>query len=124
MRVLLKKGRPLHHDGIWGSSRNLGPGKITLPARFLPDPARKRRSGRADRLAAFRVCGATCDSVDILFQRPFWLPEPSTNRRRIEIGHIGAYSLGLRTHFNASIPTPLWRYHAFEDERARRRSPQ
>jgi ornithine decarboxylase len=103
VRVLLKKGRRLYiNDGIWGSLSDSWTGKITLPARFIPDPARKRRSGR-DRLAAFRVFGATCDSVDIL-SRPFWLPETVDTGDWIEIGHIGAYSLGLRTNFNGFYP--------------------
>jgi ornithine decarboxylase len=103
VRVLLKKGRRLYiNDGIWGSLSDSWTGKITLPARFIPDPARKRRSGR-DSLVPFRVCGATCDSVDIL-SRPFWLPESVDTGDWIEIGHIGAYSLGLRTHFNGFYP--------------------
>ena len=104
VRVLLKKGRRLYiNDGIWGSLSDSWTGKITLPARFIPDPARRRRSGRADNLVPFRVCGATCNSVDIL-SRPFWLPETVDTGDWVEIGHIGAYSLGLRTHFNGFYP--------------------
>ena len=51
----------------------------------------------------FKVCGATCDSVDIL-SRPFWLPETVDTGDWIEIGHIGAYSLSLRTRFNGFYP--------------------
>jgi ornithine decarboxylase len=103
VRVLLKKGRRLYiNDGIWGSLSDSWTGKITLPARFIPDPARRRRSGR-DSLVPFRVCGATCDSVDIL-SRPFWLPETVDTGDWVEIGHIGAYSLGLRTRFNGFYP--------------------
>ena len=104
VRVLLKKGRRLYiNDGIWGSLSDSWTGKITLPARLILDPARRRRSGNAKKLAAFRVCGATCDSVDIL-SRPFWLPETVDTGDWIEIGHIGAYSLALRTHFNGFYP--------------------
>ncbi len=104
VRVLLKKGRRLYiNDGIWGSLSNSWTGKITLPAQLILDPARRRRSGNPDKLVAFRVCGATCDSVDIL-SRPFWLPETVDTGDWIEIGHIGAYSLGLRTHFNGFYP--------------------
>ena len=74
-----------------------------MPARFIPDPARKRRHGDAGKIAAFKVCGATCDSVDIL-SRPFWLPETVDTGDWIEIGHIGAYSLSLRTRFNGFYP--------------------
>jgi len=104
VRVLLKKGRRLYiNDGIWASLSDSWTGKITLPARFIPDPARKTRSGQADKIVPFKVCGATCDSVDIL-SRPFWLPETVDTGDWIEIGHIGAYSLSLRTRFNGFYP--------------------
>jgi ornithine decarboxylase len=104
VRVLLKKGRRLYiNDGIWGSLSDSWTGKITLPARLIHDPARKRRSGNPRALMPFRVCGATCDSVDIL-SRPFWLPETVDTGDWVEIGHIGAYSLGLRTRFNGFYP--------------------
>ncbi len=104
VRVLLRKGRRIYiNDGIWASLSDSWTGKITLPARLLPDPARRKRAGNPDTLAAFRVCGATCDSVDIL-SRPFYLPETVDTGDWIEIGHIGAYSLGLRTHFNGFYP--------------------
>ncbi len=104
VRVLLKKGRRIYiNDGIWASLSDSWTGKITLPARFLPDPARRRRSGNPDNIIPFKVCGATCDSVDIL-SRPFYLPETVDTGDWIEIGHIGAYSLTLRTHFNGFYP--------------------
>jgi len=104
VRVLLKKGRRLYiNDGIWASLSDSWTGKITLPARLLPDPARRRRSGNKENVVPFRVCGATCDSVDIL-SRPFYLPETVDTGDWIEIGHIGAYSLALRTHFNGFYP--------------------
>lgn len=104
VRVLLKKGRRLYiNDGIWASLSDSWTGKITLPARFIPDPARQTRAGQADKIVPFKVCGATCDSVDIL-SRPFWLPETIDTGDWIEIGHIGAYSLSLRTRFNGFYP--------------------
>jgi len=104
VRVLLKKGRRLYiNDGIWASLSDSWTGKITLPAHFIPDPARRRRSGNPNELVPFKVCGATCDSVDIL-SRPFWLPETVDTGDWIEIGHIGAYSLALRTRFNGFYP--------------------
>jgi len=103
VRVLLKKGRRLYiNDGIWASLSDSWTGKITLPARLLPDPARRKRTG-SNELAPFRVCGATCDSVDIL-SRPFYLPQHVDTGDWIEIGHIGAYSLALRTRFNGFYP--------------------
>ena len=104
VRVLLRKGRRLYiNDGIWSSLSDSWTGKITLPARFIPDPARRVRNGNPDTQVPFRVCGATCDSVDIL-SRPFWLPETVDTGDWIEIGHIGAYSLSLRTRFNGFYP--------------------
>jgi ornithine decarboxylase len=104
VRVLLRKGRRLYiNDGIWSSLSDSWTGRITLPARFIPDPAIRARNGDAGRTAAFRVCGGTCDSVDIL-SRPFWLPETVDTGDWIEIGHIGAYSMALRTHFNGFYP--------------------
>ncbi|ODT07018.1 MAG: ornithine decarboxylase [Mesorhizobium sp. SCN 65-20] len=104
VRVLLRKGRRLYiNDGIWASLSDSWTGKITLPARFIPDPAIRTRNGDAGTIVPFKVCGATCDSVDIL-SRPFWLPETIDTGDWIEIGHIGAYSLSLRTRFNGFYP--------------------
>lgn len=104
VRVLLKKGQRLYiNDGVWASLSDSWTGKLLLPTRHIPDPARRRRVGSPERLASYRICGATCDSVDIL-SRPFILPETVDTGDWIEIGHIGAYSLGLRTHFNGFFP--------------------
>ncbi|MDR4305733.1 ornithine decarboxylase [Chelatococcus sambhunathii] len=105
VRVLLKKGQRLYiNDGIWSSLSDSWTGKMTLPARLIPDPARRRApKTSAAKLAPFRVMGATCDSVDIL-SRPFWLPDTVDTGDWIEIGHIGAYSLALRTRFNGFYP--------------------
>ena len=104
VRVLLRKGRRLYiNDGIWASLSDSWTGKITLPARFIPDPAIRNRNGKAENIVPFRVCGATCDSVDIL-SRPFWLPETVDTGDWIEIGNIGAYSMSLRTRFNGFYP--------------------
>jgi len=104
VRVLLRKGRRLYiNDGIWASLSDSWTGKITLPARFIPDPAIRSRNGSESQVVPFRVCGATCDSVDIL-SRPFWLPETVDTGDWIEIGNIGAYSMALRTRFNGFYP--------------------
>lgn len=117
VRVLLKKGRRIYiNDGIWSSLSDSWTGKLMLPARFIPDPARKRRSGDPDKIVPFRVCGATCDSIDIL-SRPFFLPETVDTGDFIEIGHIGAYSMALRTRFNGFYPDTVVKIAtAFEDE--------
>ncbi len=118
VRVLLRDGKRIYiNDGIWGSLSDSWTGKITLPARLIPDPARKKRGGDPNRLDDFRVCGVTCDSVDIL-SRPFWLPSTVDTGDFIEIGHIGAYSLSLRTRFNGFYPDTFVEVaHAFEDDR-------
>jgi ornithine decarboxylase len=118
VRVLLRDGKRIYiNDGIWGSLSDSWTGKITLPARLIPDPARKRRVGDPTRLDDFRICGVTCDSVDIL-SRPFWLPSTVDTGDFIEIGHIGAYSLSLRTRFNGFYPDTFVEVdHAFEDDR-------
>ena len=104
VRVLLRKGRRLYiNDGIWSSLSDSWTGKITLPARIIPDPAIRTRNGNEASIVPFKVCGATCDSVDIL-SRPFWLPETVDTGDWIEIGNIGAYSLSLRTRFNGFYP--------------------
>ncbi|MFG1282547.1 alanine racemase [Xanthobacter autotrophicus] len=108
VRVLLKKGQRLYiNDGIWSSLSDSWTGKILLPVRHIPDPARRRRPGRgaagSGRIEPFRIYGATCDSVDVL-SRPFFLPESVDTGDWIEIGHIGAYSLSLRTRFNGFYP--------------------
>ena len=102
--MLLRKGRRLYiNDGIWASLSDSWTGKITLPARFIPDPNIRRRNGDPANIVPFKVCGATCDSVDIL-TRPFYLPETVDTGDWIEIGHIGAYSMALRTRFNGFYP--------------------
>jgi ornithine decarboxylase len=104
VRVMLRKGKRLYiNDGIWSSLSDSWTGKITLPARFIPDPAIRTRNGDRAKVVPFKVCGATCDSVDIL-SRPFYLPETIDTGDWIEIGNIGAYSLSLRTRFNGFYP--------------------
>lgn len=117
VRVLLKKGQRLYiNDGIWASLSDSWTGKLLLPTRLIPDPARRRRTGAGEKIVPFRICGATCDSVDIL-SRPFFLPESVDTGDWIEIGHIGAYSLGLRTHFNGFYPDRFVEIATpFEDE--------
>lgn len=104
VRVLLRKGRRLYiNDGIWSSLSDSWTGKLTLPARLVTDPERPSHRRTDGRQTAFKVCGTTCDSVDIL-SRPFWLPEHVATGDWIEIGHIGAYSMSLRTRFNGFYP--------------------
>ena len=123
--MLLKKGRRLYiNDGIWASLSDSWTGKITLPARLIPDPAPQAANGDATNSSPFRVCGATCDSVDIL-SRPFWLPETVDTGDWIEIGHIGAYTLALRTRFNGFYPDTFVEVTTpFDEGEAPRASPR
>ena len=106
VRVLLKKGRRLYiNDGIWASLSDSWTGKITLPARFIPIPRSARATATGTTIVPFKVCGATCDSVDIL-SRPFWLPETVDTGDWIEIGHIGAYRWRCAPASTASTRTP------------------
>ena len=102
-RVLLRKNHRLYiNDGIWSSLSDAWTAKLTLPVRSIFDDARPRKrqfNGHRN----FKIYGATCDSVDIL-QKPFWLPSDIQVGDWIEIGHIGAYSLSLRTTFNGFYP--------------------
>lgn len=102
-RVLLRKNQRLYiNDGIWSSLSDAWTARLTLPVMHIPDTSRPRkRQGSAPK--AFKIYGATCDSVDIL-QKPFWLPGDIQAGDWIEIGHIGAYSLSLRTSFNGFYP--------------------
>jgi ornithine decarboxylase len=103
VRVLLRKGR--------GSTSMTASGhrcRTAGPARSRCRRASSRSEhpppqGQGREVVPFKVCGATCDSVDIL-TRPFYLPETVDTGDWIEIGHIGAYSLSLRTRFNGFIP--------------------
>lgn len=119
VRVLLRKGRRIYiNDGIWASLSDSWTGRITLPARFIADPAIRSRNGDPENIVPFKVCGATCDSVDIL-TRPFWLPETVDTGDWIEIGHIGAYSMALRTRFNGFYPDTFVEVETpFGDDRA------
>ncbi len=104
VRVLLRKGQRLYiNDGIWASLSDSWTGKLTLPVHLIAEPGRVKPRGDPQRIIPFRIMGATCDSVDIL-SRPFWLPETVAAGDWIEVGHIGAYSLSLRTDFNGLYP--------------------
>lgn len=104
VRVLLRKGQRLYiNDGIWASLSDAWTGKLTLPVQLIPEPDKRPAKGDPKKLSPFRIMGATCDSVDIL-SRPFWLPETVATGDWIEVGHIGAYSLSLRTDFNGFYP--------------------
>jgi diaminopimelate decarboxylase len=83
--------------------RTAGPARSRCRRGSFPIRRGKIRKGKADNVVPFKVCGATCDSVDIL-SRPFWLPETVDTGDWIEIGHIGAYSLSLRTTVQRILP--------------------
>ena len=105
MRVLLRKGRRLYiNDGIWASLSDSLDRQDHAAGALHPRPGDPLSATASEKnIVPFKVCGATCDSVDIL-SRPFWLPETVDTGDWIEIGHIGAYSLSLRTRFNGFYP--------------------
>ncbi|OWK19917.1 ornithine decarboxylase [Mesorhizobium amorphae CCBAU 01583] len=116
VRVLLRKGKRLYiNDGIWASLSDSWTGKITLPARFIPDPAIRSRNGEEKNIVPFKVCGATCDSVDIL-SRPFWLPETVDTGDWIEIAISAPIRCRSGPASTASTPTP-----SSSDDAVRRR---
>ena len=118
VRVLLKKGRRLYiNDGIWASLSDSWTGKITLPARFIPDPARKRRSGNPRRPRALQGLRR-----DLRFRRhPVAAVLAAGDGRHRRLDRDRPYRRlqprrCARTS-TASIPTPSSRWRRpFEDE--------
>lgn len=100
VRIELRKGRSLYiNDGIYGGLIEAAAyqGGIAYPARLI----RKEQGDIGDdtSLIPFRLCGPTCDSLDIM-AAPFLLPADSAEGDWIEISQTGAYSIACRTNFN------------------------
>ena len=74
---------------------------------YVAGPASSRPGAKeAERVACtrrFQGLRGDLRFVDIL-SRPFYLPQYVDTGDWIEIGHIGAYSLALRTRFNGFYP--------------------
>lgn len=95
-RVELRKGNTLYlNDGTYGGLFDAGP---LLKTKY---PVRAHRPDGAftGELKAFRFAGPTCDSLDMM-EGPFMLPADIKMGDWIEIGNLGAYSMGMRTNFN------------------------
>lgn len=97
VRVELRKDDTLYiNDGTYGGLFDAGP---LVGSRF---PVKAVRAGtrKFDSLmTAFSFAGPTCDSLDMM-EGPFILPSDIKAGDWIVIGHMGAYSQGLRTNFN------------------------
>jgi ornithine decarboxylase len=92
VRVDMRRDDALYiNDGAYGSLFDAAHLGFKYPVRLLRDTP-------AD-LAAFRLYGPTCDSVDHM-PGPFFLPADVKEGDYIEIGQLGAYGATLRTGFN------------------------
>ncbi len=103
VRVMLKKGQRLYiNDGIWSSLSDSWTGKLLLPVNTFPTPppspqmATRPRWCRSASMAP-RATAWTCSPALLL-------PETVDTGDWIEVGHIGANSLALRTRFNGFYP--------------------
>lgn len=105
-QVVLRKADKLYiNDGIYGSFDELTlPGWTTdYHTRVFASDAKGRIAGKSATLAAFRVYGPTCDTLDVL-PRPLMLPETIASGDFIAFESIGAYSYAVRTSFNGFLP--------------------
>jgi ornithine decarboxylase len=105
-QVVLRKGDKLYmNDGIYGSFDELTlPGWTTdYHAHVVVLDANGRASAKSAELAAFRIYGPTCDTLDVL-PRPFMLPDTVAPGDFIVFESIGAYSYAVRTSFNGFLP--------------------
>ncbi|MGF1605736.1 MAG: type III PLP-dependent enzyme [Rhodothalassiaceae bacterium] len=94
VKVELRKGDRLYlNDGTYGALFDAG--------RLVrwPFPVRRVGYGGSQTLQPFSFYGPTCDSLDSM-DGPFHLPQDMAEGDWIEIGHLGAYGLAMRTQFN------------------------
>ena len=95
VRVELRKGDTLHiNDGAYGALYDAAHDGLVFPAAMLHTANRPQRP-----LTPFKLCGPTCDSIDVL-EGPFFLPADISEGDYIEIGLTGAYGAALTTRFN------------------------
>lgn len=100
VRVELRKDNTLYlNDGIYGGLVEMAKyqGAFHYPLRIIRKDARKEPDDTT--MAAFRFCGPTCDSIDMM-AGPFILPNDIGEGDWIEISLTGAYSASCRTNFN------------------------
>lgn len=94
-KVELRKGDRLYlNDGTFGALFDAGAIGWRYPVRVV-----KARSGATAPLVPFAFYGPTCDSMDAM-EGPFLLPADIAEGDWIEIGHLGAYGIAMRTRFN------------------------
>jgi len=99
VRVELRKNEALYlNDGVYGGLIEAAKyqGSFTYPMRII---RKDGHIGDDNTLMAFRFCGPTCDSIDMM-PGPFFLPADIAEGDHIEISLTGAYSASCRTNFN------------------------
>jgi ornithine decarboxylase len=99
VRVELRKDNALYlNDGVYGGLIEAAKfqGGFVFPMTII---RKTGQCGDDDTLMAFRFCGPTCDSIDMM-AGPFILPADIAEGDWIEIGLTGAYSVACRTNFN------------------------
>jgi hypothetical protein len=107
VRVLLRKGRRLYiNDGIWASLSDSWTGKITLPARFIPDPAIRNRNG--DRQEDRAVQGLRRDLRQRRHPVAAVLAAGDDRHRRLDRDrpYRRLFAVAALAASTASIPTP------------------
>lgn len=99
VRVELRKGEALYlNDGVYGGLVEAAKyqGAFTYPMRVI---RKGDNTGDDNTIMAYRFCGPTCDSVDMM-PGPFFLPADIAEGDWIEVSLTGAYSISCRTNFN------------------------
>ena len=99
MRVELRKNEALYlNDGVYGGLVEAAKyqGAFCYPMRRVQPNA---APDTAISQSAFRFCGPTCDSVDMM-PGPFLLPADTDEGDWVVVGMTGAYSVACRTNFN------------------------
>ena len=94
-RVELRKDDRLYlNDGTYGALFDAGAIAWRYPVRLV-----RPRGGSKAPLRSFSFYGPTCDSLDAM-PGPFRLPADVAEGDWIEIGHLGAYGIAMRSRFN------------------------
>ncbi|GER00122.1 ornithine decarboxylase [Iodidimonas gelatinilytica] len=100
VKVELRKGNALYlNDGTFGALFDAGSIGWRYPVRRVDVRNRKEAAHGQETMEAFRFFGPTCDSMDVM-EGPFLLPADIGEGDWIEIGHLGAYGISMRTRFN------------------------
>ncbi len=94
VKVNLRKKNKLYiNDGIYGSLNNAGYLGFNYPVKLFG------REDKKSKFEPFIFYGPTCDSRDFM-PGPFYLPDSINEGDWIEIEHMGAYTMTMKTKFN------------------------